>query len=287
MLVFVLAMATASAVELMPTGKVLVTTGSARGMDLSNDGKTLYIGGIQDRTMVMVDIASGKVDKFDLTKINGGAYGKTAWVDSNDKVWMALTLPILAKWSANGTLEATWDLASYGLVTTEGAMVAPNGDIYVTDRNTAKAGIFKFRVVDGKAVPVTEWGDKGFVAQSDLRTPFLTTDNDILLSVFGANEIWLVKTDTGAKSLYLSGIFAPYFIDRDDSGRIWVCHYDKEPSVSVYAANGSLIKSWSKAELGITLESAGIAVSKDGKRLYVLDQRNTGVGGAVLMFDVN
>ncbi|HHT26291.1 MAG TPA: hypothetical protein GXZ82_03440 [Firmicutes bacterium] len=285
-LALTLAAATASAVELVPAGKVIVTTGSARGMDLSRDDQVLYVGGIQDRTLVKLDTASGKVETFDLTKINSGAYGKTAWVDGNGKIWMALTLPILAKWSPDLTLEASWDLKEFGLVTTEGALVTPNGDIYVTDRNTAKPGIFKFREVDGKLVPVTDWGNNGYIAQSDLRLPNLTPDNDILLNVYGTSEIWLVKADTGAKSLYLSGIFAPYFIDQDDSGRIWVCHYDKEPSVSVYAADGVLIRSWSKAELGITMESAGIAVSKDGTRLYVADQRNPGVGGAVLIFDV-
>lgn len=285
-IMWVLGVTAAFALELVPAGTVAVTNPktSARGIALSLDESALYIGGIQDRTLVKVVVSSGAVTAADLTKIDKGAYGKAAWVDNQGRVWAPLTVPILAVYSPGLELEAAYDLKPFGITNPEGAIIGQNGEVYVTDRNKNKPGIFKFVLQNGQLAPVQSWGDNGYVKFTDLRVPVLTASGDLLMSNYSTGEIFLVKAADGSASVYLKGVKSPYYLALDNANLLYVAHYDrKDAALSVYGPDGSLLRSWSGAELGATTAISGIAVAKDGKRVYILDQQ---APNALMMFDV-
>lgn len=282
------ALSAAYAIELVPTGQAIVTSpsSSARGIALSPDEKTIYIGGIQDRSVVKLDLATGATAKADLTVIDPGAYGKSAWVASDGVVWAPLTTPFLAAYSPNLELKASFDLRPFGITNPEGAAVSPTGDIYVTDLNKSKPGIYKFRLENGKLVLVGNWGNNGYVAMSGLRVPAFTPAGDLLLCVYNTGEINLVRASDGQVTLFSKSAKSPYYLAVDAQGKVYVAHYDrKDAGVSILSSDGALLQSWTLAQLGAEKEISGIAVSQDGKRLYVEDQR-TANGGRVLMFTI-
>lgn len=289
MVIWSLAIVTASAIELSFVGSVVATSPgrSARGVAITPDGKTLYVGGIQDRSLVRVDIDAAAVtaDVSLANTINPGAYGKAVCLDAQGRVWAPLTIPMIAVFSADLKLEAAFDLAPFGIVNPEGAIVSANGDIYVTDRK-GKPGIYRFQQQGSELVLDKAWGNNGHVSLVDLRDPALLPNGDMLLNLNDKGELDIMDLASGKLSVLTTTVPKPYYIDVDAAGRIYVVHYDrKDAALSILNPDGSLVRSWSPAELGIKTEVAGVAASRDGKRVYVLDQR-TAAGGLVLMFEV-
>lgn len=277
--------AVAASMELTGTAIVSSPGSSARGLYLTTDGNTLYIAGTQDRSVVKLDVASkGITARADLAQVDGGAYGKAVWVDSLGDVWAPLTVPIVAVYSSNLELKASYDLASFGVVDPEGILVSSSGDLYVTDRK-GKSGIYKFRLENNKLILVQNWGVNGNVnVGKDLRQPCFTPSGDLLVGSFGGSEIYLVQATDGKVSVLTKDIKAPYHLASDATGHIYVAHYDRaDVALSILNSDGTIAKTFTAAELGIQTETSGIAVSKDGTQIYILDQR-TGEGGVVRMF---
>ncbi|MGI6082384.1 MAG: SMP-30/gluconolactonase/LRE family protein [Limnochordia bacterium] len=271
--------------ELIGSGIVSSPSRSARGLSLSPDLKSVYGTGIQDRWLVKIDLASQKVvATADLTQVDPEAYGKAVWVDSQGDVWAPLTEPILAVYSADLQLKASYDLSAYGVVAPEGAVVSVDGEVYVTDRK-GRGGVYKFRVEDGKLVPATEWGTNGHVSVgNDLRQPGLSPDGDLLVGSFGGSGVYLINAADGEIKVLNETIREPFHLVADASGRIYVAHYGRyDVAVSVLKNDGSIEMTWRPADLQMQTETAGIAVSADGSVLCVLDQR-TGQGGVVRIF---
>ena len=61
---------------------------------------------------------------------------------------------------------------------------------------------------------------------------------------------------------------------------MYVVHYSDAVGLTILDAAGNVVTTSSRADLGITSEASGIAVTADGKTLYILDQRPADGGGA-------
>jgi DNA-binding beta-propeller fold protein YncE len=275
------------ATELVFVTKHVVTPqgSSIRGLALSPDEKALYVCGMNEKSMAKLDLSSGSYIKTSLADLGSSVAPKAVSVDANGKVWVPLTAPILAVYSPDLQMETLYDLSPFGLVILEGALVSPGGDIYLTNRDNAKPGIFKFRLIDGQLHPVTSFGDNGYTAITELRMPVFLPNGDLIMTSWVAGKISRVDDQTGQTALYIQGN-RTFWVDADANGYAWVAHYElKDPALSLYNPDGSLQRTWSMAELGVVSEASSVAVTRDGKRLYLLDQRGVD-GGTVLVFDI-
>ncbi|HHT26774.1 MAG TPA: hypothetical protein GXZ82_05965 [Firmicutes bacterium] len=275
------------ATELVFVAKHVVTPrgSSIRGLDLSPDESVLYVCGMNEKSMIKLDLSSGRMLKTSLADLGTNVAPKAVSVDAHGKVWVPLTAPILAVYSADLELETLYDMTPFGMTNIEGAFVSPNGDIYVTNRDNIKPGIFKFRLVDGQLQPVTSFGADGYVAISELRMPVSIPNGDLIMTSWVAGQISRVEAQTGEASLYIQGN-RTFWVAADTNGYVWVAHYElQDPGITLYNPDGSLNRTWTLADLGIVSEASSVAVTRDGHRLYILDQRGTD-GGTVLVFDV-
>lgn len=275
------------AMELTPVAKYVVTGkgSSIRGVSLAPDEKSIYISGMNEKSMIKLDLATGELSKVSFADMGSKVAPKAVCADANGKVWVPLTVPLLAVLSSDLQIEMIYDLSPFGITTPEGALVSPTGDVYVTNRDNIKPGIFKFRVVDGQLAPVSSWGNGGYVRLTELRMPVFTPSGDLLMTAWTAGQIHLVKAADGQASVFIQGK-STFFLDVDSNGLVYVVHYDlKTNGLTVYNPDGTLLRTWTLAELGVVSEASSVAVSRDGKRLFILDQRGT-EGGTLLIYDV-
>ncbi|MBE3577586.1 MAG: hypothetical protein IMX00_07825 [Limnochordales bacterium] len=247
---------------------------SARGAALTADGKTLYVAGIQDKAIWKVETETGNLlARADLAAINPEAWGKAVAVDGEGRVWATGTVPELYVFDANLELEARFDLARFGLVNPEGVAVDPKGRIYVTDRR-GSVGVYRF-VKDeaGEIALDSSWGEGGFVALgADLRQPAFNPGVGLVVGDFAGDTLYYLWAVDG--SVYeLARLASAFHVAADEQGRSYVVHYGSEPALTILDDKGEVIATFSKAELGIETEAAGVAVSPDGRILVVLDQR--------------
>lgn len=285
-LVLLLAMG-AAALELTPAGSYYVSPAakSIRGVDVTDDGSIVYVGGLHLRSLIRLEVPSGKVTEVDLTPVHEKADVKSVAVDSEGRIWVPYTTPVMAVFSNDLELEMSFDLAPFGITNTEGATVAANGDIYVTNRANDMPGIFKFRLVDGKLVQVKDFGLNGWVPLNEMRIPVFTPDGNLMVSAWTAGQIFQVDAEDGIATLFAE-IPRSFQIDVDGAGRVYVVHYEqKNPALTVLDADGTILGTWSAADLGMETEVSGVAVTPDGSKLFLLDQR-TSSGGMVRAYDV-
>lgn len=254
---------------------------SVRGAALSLDGKYLYIAGVQDMAVWKYDVATGNmVTSVRLSALNSGAYGKAVFVSKNGHVWAPGTVPELYEFDADLNFVARYDLSAFGIRNPEGAIVLDDGSVIVTDRS-GNVGLSKFAVVDGKLQRVTAFGNNGHVALgSDLRQPAIAADGAILVGDYADTTIYKVDPVTGAVSTFASGVANPYHLTTDAAGNVYVVHYSNSVGLTVIDATGKVVTTSSRADLGITSEASGVAVTPDGLTLYILDQRPSDGGGA-------
>lgn len=275
------------AVELTPAGSWVVTppNTSVRGMDVNEDGSIVYIGGMTQKRLVRLELPSGDVTNVDLTTVHPQADVKSVAIDSLGRIWVPFTTPILAVYSPDLELETHFDLTPFGITNTEGAVVADNGDIYVTNRDNTKPGLFKFRLVDGTLQPVGDFGLMGWVPIKELRIPSFTPNGDLMMTSWTAGQVHLVRAGDGINSLFAE-VPRAFQLDVDGEGRVYIVHYEKKDvALTILNPDGSVAGTWSAAQLGTQSDVSGVGVTKDGSKLFVLDQR-TSQGGMVRAYNV-
>lgn len=277
------AVGSVGAYALEPAGKIgsAAPGNSVRGAALSLDEKYLYIAGVQDMAVWKYDAATGEmVASVRLSALNPGAYGKAVFVDKNGHVWAPGTVPELYQFDADLNLIATYDLRPFGIVNPEGAVVLADGSVIVSDRS-GSVGVWKFTVADGKLERAASFGDNGHVALgSDVRQLAIAADGAILVGDYASTTIYKVDPETGAVSTFASDLANPYHLATDAAGNVYVVHYSDAVGLTILDAAGNVVTTSSRADLGITSEASGIAVTADGKTLYILDQRPADGGGA-------
>lgn len=277
----------AGAVELIPAGVYPVSPvgKQIRGMDVTDDGSVVYVGGLHIRSLIRLEVPSGNVTTVDLTTVHPKADVKSVAIDPEGRIWVPFTTPVLAVYAPDLELLTWFDLAPFGITNTEGAAVAPNGDVYVTNRANDKPGLFKFRWIADDLEPVKEFGLNGWVPINELRIPVFTPDGDVMLTSWTAGQVHLVDAETGMTTLFAE-VPRSFMLDVDGAGRVYIVHYEqKNPALTILDPGGSILGTWSAAELGFETELSGVAVTRDGTKLFILDQ-TAKAGGSVRAFDV-
>lgn len=266
----------AAAPQLAPvTSYALASPGaSARGAVLTADGKTLYVAGIQDKAIWKVETETGNVlAQADLASINPEAWGKAVAVDGQGRVWATGTVPELYLFDANLELQAMFDLARFGLADPEGVAVDSYGRLYVTDRK-GKVGVYRF-LEDGEGDIALDqsWGKGGFAAVgADIRQPAFNPGVGVVVGDFAGDTLYYLWVVDGSVRP-LAKLASAFHVAADEQGRSYVVHYGGEPGLTILSGTGETLATFSKADLGIQTEAAGVAVSADGTLLVLLDQR--------------
>lgn len=253
---------------------------TARGASLSPDGKTIYVGAIRDRKILAIDTENGDViAEVNLTEFNPGAYAKAVYVNEKGDVYVPGSDVLEIFWFDEELfLIDAFNIEEFGISDCEGLVADKNGNIYAGDRK-GDGGLYKLKDIKGDLELDTKWGHTGWADVGQVRLPCINKDS---IYVVDHNTSILYKVDlaTGkvSKLAELSGI-GGFATAADDAGRVYVAHYnDAQVAVSIWE-NGKVTE-LSRGELGITSNIGGIAVSKDGSRMFLVEEQ-TNIGGLV------
>ncbi|MDD2630549.1 MAG: hypothetical protein PHV61_10385 [Limnochordia bacterium] len=258
-------------------------TGSYRGMALTNDEQGLYVTGIQERNVVLIDL-SGKTPLITQTtsigSINPKACGKAVFVATDDRVWVPASDDLeVYEFTADLKLVAIHDIRGLGVSKCEGVLVDGEGNLYLAERS-GTAGVVKLKKAEAGWQRDTDWGINGAAELGgEVRCPIIDAVGTIYAGVWGGGTgDKLFKVDQqGNKELVASGIAAPYHLAVDGKGQIYSINYSVEPVLTMIAPTGEVIGTYTKGDLGLKTDGSGIAITKDGQRLFILDQTNISV----------
>lgn len=253
---------------------------TARGVALSPDGKTLYVGAIRDKKVVAVDVRDQEVI-FDvnLTEFNSGAWAKAVWVNGKGNVFApGSDVPEIYVFDSDLMWLETYYIDGFGITDCEGAVADDHGNIYASDRSGI-GGIYKIRHEDGDLD--AKWGQGGWADVGHVRLPYLK--GDAIYAVDHTTSI-LYKIDLATGKVTTLANLAPsgFAVAVDDNGVIYVAHYSN-PSVAVSVIENGKVTEYSPSAFGLTSNVGGIAVTKDGSTLYLVEEQS-GIGGLVLGF---
>jgi len=259
--------------------------GSVRGAALSPDEQYLYLAGVQDFAVWKFEVATGKVVAIaSLAALNPGAYGKSVFVTADGHVWTPGTVPELYRFDADLNLVQQFDLRPFGIQNPEGTVVTADGTIIVTDRR-GNVGLYAFRLANGTLTPVATFGQNGYVKLgSDVRQPAIAKDGSILVGDYGGDTIYKVDAKTGAVTVFAT-VDDPYHIAVDGDGNVYVVQYSHTVALTVLDSAGKVLATYTPAQLGLETEASGVAVTADGRYLFVVDQRPSSTGGVARMYD--
>lgn len=253
---------------------------TARGVALSPDGKTVYVGAIRDKKIVAIDTKSGDViTDVLLTDYNPGAWAKAVWVTDNGDVY-APGSDVLEIFHFDSELFHidTYDIEGFGIEDCEGAVADSEGNIYAADRK-GLGGIYKIRKKDGDLD--AKWGQGGWVDVGFVR--LACVKDDALYAVDHASStLYKVELSSGkvTRLAYLDS--SGFAVAVDDAGIVYVAHY-ANPNVAVSIVDGDKVTEISPSEFGIISNIGGIAVSKDGSKLFLVEEQSA-MGGLVMGF---
>jgi capsular exopolysaccharide synthesis family protein len=94
----------------------------------------------------------------------------------------------------------------------------------------------------------------------------------------GSTADFIFKIDEkGNKSVFANNLAHPLQLTIDSQGKIYSINYAATPILTIISPSGEVLETYDSAELGLQTPGAGIAVTKDGKKLYILDQQDISV----------
>ena len=252
---------------------------TARGATLSPDEKTIYVGAILDRKMVAFDARTGDViaDVL-LTNYNSAAWAKGGWVDERGDVFVPAT----------GALEIyhfdselfhidTFYIDGFGIENCEGVVTDSHGNLYAFDRK-GSGGVYK---IDKNGNLDTKWGSRGWADVGFVRLGFLK-DGYIYAVDNSSSTLFKVDVETGKVTRLATLASGGFAVAVDDSGKIYVAHYN-DPYVAVSIYEDGKVSEISRSEFGIVSNIGGIAVTRDGSKLFLIEEQ-TDIGGLLLGF---
>lgn len=259
-----------------------------RGTCLSLDEKTLYLAGLQDKALYAFDVASGTMKgSVSLAEISADAYGKAVAVGPDGDVWTPnCTILELYRFSKDLAPKGTYSMEDLGVAVVEGVVVGKGSELFIPDRKN-KGGVHKALVSGAYLKADLAFGKSGFAeGGAEERQLAAGADGSIYAGDFSASTIYRIDGKTGKSSVFSSKVPKPYHLAADASGRVYVAQYDGPTSVTILAADGTILGSYSKEDLGLEERSSGIAVNAAGTRLYVVDQKTAENGGIVRSYSV-
>jgi len=256
-------------------------TRSYRGMILSNDEKTLYVVGLQDKVVLAYDVSVPNPEVIAFTALpNPDAIGKAVFVSSDDHVWVPATvIPEVYEFTADLQLVAVHSTQGLGITTCEGIVLDQAGNLYLSDR-TGTAGVVKLIPSASGWQRDTSWGVQGAAELGgDVRIAAIDDDGVIYAGVYsGSTADFIFKIDEkGNKSVFANNLAHPLQLTIDSQGKIHSINYAATPILTIISPSGEVLETYDSAELGLQTPGAGIAVTKDGKKLYILDQQDISV----------
>lgn len=252
---------------------------TARGASLSPNEKTIYVGALRDRKILAIDTKSGEVVcEANLTEINSSAYAKAVFANEKGDVF-APGSDVLEVYLLDNDLfhMDTFDISGFGISDCEGLAADKDGNIYAADRS-GNGGIYKIKTSNGEPELDEKWGDTGWADIGPVRLPCLK-GNSIYAVDTGSSTLYKIDVASGKVSKLASLAGGGFATAADDAGRIYVAHYN-DASVAVSIWENGKVKELTRSELGITSNIGGIAVSKDGSKLYLVEEQ-TNIGGVL------
>jgi DNA-binding beta-propeller fold protein YncE len=256
-------------------------TKSYRGMALSNDEKTLYVVGLQNKVVLAYDVTSSKPDVVAFTALpNPNATSKAVYISSDDHVWVpATTIFEVYEFTADLNLVAIHDISNLGVITCEGILVDKAGSLYLSER-TGSAGMVKLIPSATGWQRDNTWGIQGAAELGgDVRIATMADDGTIFAGIYaGSNANLIYKIDAeGKKYVFADNLAHPIQLDLDAQGRLYSVNYASNPILTIISPSGSMLETYEQAELGLNTPGSGLAVTKDGKKLYILDEQDIAV----------
>lgn len=252
---------------------------TARGIALSPDDKTMYVGAIRDRKVIAFDTKNGdQLSEVNLTEFNAGAWAKAVWVNEKGDVY-APGSDVLEIYQFDSELFhiETYLIEDFGIVDCEGVVADKDGNIYAGDRK-GDGGIYKLKFYKGEIDIDTKWADSGWADVGDVRLACIRNGN-IYVVDFAYSILYKIDLATGKVTKLDSLDDSGHAVAADDAGRVYVSHYS-HPTVAVSIWENGKVTKLTRAELGITSNIGGIAVTKDGSRLFLVEEQSN-IGGLV------
>jgi DNA-binding beta-propeller fold protein YncE len=259
-----------------------------RGVCLSSDEKTVYLTGLQDRAIYAFNVQSGEMTyATSLADINPNAYGKAVAVGPDGDIWAPACSSLeVYRFSKYLDYKATYSLEDLGANVVEGILVGKGNELFVPDRQ-GEGGVYK-AVCNGDTAKLDLTFGKGGHADggAEVRQPALGPDGSVYSGDYKGTTVYKIDGKTGNSTVFSSKVPSPYHITVDGSGRVYVAQYDGPTAVTILGSDGSVLGAFTGAELGLEERAAGIAVSADGSRLFVVDQKSADNGGIVKSYSV-
>lgn len=257
-----------------------------RGICLSTDESILYLAGLQDRTLYSFDTKTGTMlNSASMSDYVADAYGKAVAVGPDGDVWAPTSSTLeLLRYSKTLDYKGTYSISDLGAEVVEGLAVDKEGRLYIPDRKNA-GGIYRATVGADFANLDTSFGKGGHAAPcGEVRQIAVGYDGSIYVGDFSGTTIYKVDGKSGKETVLTSKVEKPYHLAVDKAGTVYIAQYDAPTALTIVAADGSIIASFTAAELGINDRSAGVAVNAAGTRLFVVDQKDADYGGIAKEF---
>lgn len=253
---------------------------TARSASLSPDGRIVYAGAIRDRKIIAIDTLNEDIIReVSLIDLNPNAWAKAVFSNKKGDVYVP-GCDVLELYCFDSMLsfKGYLKLTGFGISDCEGLVADEAGNIFAGDRE-GDGGLYKLKNFDGILELDSQWGEHGWADVGQVRLPCMN-DTSIFVVDYDTSILYEVSVKTGKRSklaqLTALGGFATAV---DDAGRVYVAHYnDSNVAVSIWE-NGKITEI-TRDELKITSNIGGIAVTKDGESMFIVEEE-TKDGGMI------